>query len=203
MWLTRFEMGPAERRRMGLLEEGDVHAFVYGLFPSAKERSFLYRSDGRRDEALRLTVLSKTCPRLKGWMTAACREVPEGFYGKTVYKFRIRFAAVKQIRCKGERNPKTFRIGNMDAVMEKLEALGPENGIEFIPGVMRVTGVQQCEIPHGWKDHTSGGKIPFKSMDIEGVLKVSDAGLFRAAVEKGLGRFKGFGCGMLELEPII
>lgn len=40
-------------------------------------------------------------------------------------------------------------------------------------------------------------------MDIEGVLKVSDAGLFWTAVEKGLSRFKDFGCGMLELEPIV
>lgn len=40
-------------------------------------------------------------------------------------------------------------------------------------------------------------------MDIEGVLKVSDADLFWTAVEKGLSRFKDFGCGMLELEPIV
>lgn len=201
MWITRLDINPDERVEKRLMNEGDVHAFVYGLFPGETERRFLYRCDFRRGGHVTVLITSQTPPEPQG-LHMETKEIPPSFFGSKAYRFRIRFAAVRRIQDPQSGKSKTLRIADEGRVMELLERTGDRNGVVFIPETMNVSRVAEMYIPHSRKDGIEGARIPFKSMDIEGVLVVKDEDLFRKAAEKGIGRWRSFGCGMLELQPI-
>ncbi|MDT3766925.1 type I-E CRISPR-associated protein Cas6/Cse3/CasE [Gleimia hominis] len=56
-------------------------------------------------------------------------------------------------------------------------------------------------------DRRGSGKSPFKRLSIrkaqfDGVLEVTDAGLLRSALLNGIGRAKGYGCGLMTMKPL-
>ena len=67
--------------------------------------------------------------------------------------------------------------------------------------LLQINGLQRA--PIGGKLYRDGARHDLKLLRIQfdGVLQVSDPNLFAAALEKGIGSGKGFGCGLLSLAP--
>lgn len=66
-------------------------------------------------------------------------------------------------------------------------------GFNINPGHIRVDGYQQHRVFKG----KANKPITFSTLDINGILTVTDPGRFTEALFKGIGPAKGFGCGML------
>lgn len=82
-----------------------------------------------------------------------------------------------------------------------LVARSETHGFEIIPaedGTPSVIVKQR----HRERFQRGGDTVTLVTAVFEGRLKVTDAGLFREALCRGIGRAKGFGCGLLTVAPI-
>jgi len=74
---------------------------------------------------------------------------------------------------------------------------GERHGFEVIQAtederpVFSAEGYMQHRLPR------KGENVGYSSVDFEGKVRVTDAGKFRAALLLGIGRAKGFGCGLM------
>lgn len=66
-------------------------------------------------------------------------------------------------------------------------------GLDINPDHIRVDGYQQHRVFKG----KANKPITFSTLDINGILTVTDPGRFTEVLFKGIGPAKGFGCGML------
>lgn len=78
-----------------------------------------------------------------------------------------------------------------------LERQGAGAGFLLPEGApLRVDGEDHRSLPRG-----KGRPIRFSVLDFEGVLEVSNPALFVAALARGFGRAKAFGCGLMLIRP--
>ena len=179
--------------KQGLGDPYKLHQWIWGMLPDDPDarRDFLFRSDVK-DGVLRILLLSERIPsqcRDAEWKTT---EVSGTFLGHGAYRFQLRA------------NP-TFRR----ATDHKRLAIFDEAKIrEWFTRKFTDTG---CEV--SGLETTAPRKIMFRkgggarpgtvySVDASGVLVVRDESRFRAAFDAGIGPAKGFGFGLLLLQPI-
>jgi CRISPR system Cascade subunit CasE len=55
---------------------------------------------------------------------------------------------------------------------------------------------------HRWQFQRGGDKVTLSTVRFDGALEVTDANLLRQALVQGVGRAKGFGCGLLTLAAL-
>jgi len=79
------------------------------------------------------------------------------------------------------------------AGLEWLQKRAERHGFSISPESVRVEGYQQH------RAFKKGGKTPirYSTLDFTGLLTVTEAGLFRQTLIKGIGSAKAFGCGLL------
>lgn len=82
-----------------------------------------------------------------------------------------------------------------ETVSEWIMKKGKSNGFEIpSPSSLLIHSYQRNEM------RSKDRKIVFSSVVIEGILRVTDLESFRNALFKGIGKSKGFGCGMLMIK---
>lgn len=184
---TLFADSP-ERTRDFLWRESDHGVFYilsrrppadpHGLFELSEPKAYApaFRAGDRLRFALRANA---TIARKDG---AASRGKPRDIVMNSLYDLSYEERAMRRrdlmesagrvwLRSRGERNG--FSIGE--------------------GGDVQVTGYRTLRVPR------KGASARLGVLDFEGVLEVTEPGAFFAAVTKGLGRAKAFGCGLLLL----
>lgn len=78
-----------------------------------------------------------------------------------------------------------------------LESRAGKHGFSFAPNTVQVDGY----LRHRVTKIRDGKEISFSTLDYSGLLKVMDSELFTAALFKGIGSAKAFGCGLLLVRP--
>lgn len=72
---------------------------------------------------------------------------------------------------------------------------GESHGFKVNPGEFLVTNIKQVR----FRKKSSGLTVQFQSVTFEGVLQVTDVQAFKTALEKGIGREKAYGQGLLTI----
>jgi len=167
------------------------HQAIWRSFPDRPEaqRDFLFRVD-RRGELFRVLLLSASEPVptvLLEWQT---KDVSHGFLGYAAYRFQLK-ANPTMRRSADKRRLAIFDEPRLQAWFErKAEAGG--FAIESLS-----VGAPVAEV---FAKHGKRGK--HVAVDYEGVLRVVDRDAFAKAFQTGIGAAKGFGFGLLMLQPI-
>lgn len=75
------------------------------------------------------------------------------------------------------------------------------HGFEIMPSA---SGADALSVSHRYREQfkRDGRTVTLVTAQYDGVLKVTDAQQFRKALGFGIGRAKGFGCGLLTIAPI-
>lgn len=193
MYLSRAFVHKQEAARQRLRDSYAWHIALWELFPGRKnrKREFLFRLDDLRTQ-FRLFVLSPERPVLPVWGTWETKTVAQDFLDHERYRFQIK--ANPTMRRKTDRR----RIGiyaepdlrewiirkgeNHGFVVEK-ESLGLSAPIEEV-----------------FVKNSRRGK--HLSVDFQGMMQVSHREAFQNAFQKGIGPAKGFGFGLMMLEPV-
>lgn len=179
--------------KQGLGDPYKLHQWIWSVLPDDPDarRDFLFRSDVK-DGVLRILLISERIPsqcRDAEWKTT---EVSGTFLGHGAYRFQLRA------------NP-TFRR----ATDHKRLAIFDEAKIrewftrKFTDAGCEVSGLETTA-PRKIMFRKGGGARPgtVYSVDASGTLIVRDETRFRAAFDAGIGPAKGFGFGLLLLQPI-
>ena len=196
---------------------GTTHRLLWTLFADApdRERDFLWRETG--DGGL--------VPGRSAFVVLSARQ-PHDAHGLFELEFKEvrarpgpgrppRLLAARQPRRHPTRSAEGRRPTRHDVVMDRLRALPPderagkrldlvrEAGRDwllrqgeragFVPvGEPRIDGYEQLRIERQRKP-----PIRFSVLDLDGMLEVRDPAAFLAALHRGFGKAKAFGCGLM------
>ncbi|WP_416445189.1 type I-E CRISPR-associated protein Cas6/Cse3/CasE [Leucobacter sp. HNU] len=231
MYLTRFQINPRRRGAMKLLANAQaMHAAVLHGFPDPSPTDtgrVLWRLD-RVAEQRYLVISSPAKPDLThlveqagwpalghGWDTAAMDTHLSGMAVGQRWAFRLTGNPVRALKPEdGAKRGKIVahrtvehQLGWLSRQAEKhgfelatheVEAVEAETG-NLITGEAQTTRVVRSELLRFPRD---GRTVTVQAVDFDGVLQVTDADRFRAALRQGIGSARAYGCGLLTVARI-
>lgn len=216
MYLTRMHLNGARRGARNLLGSPQkMHAAVMSAFPPGTDTGqsgdrVLWRVD-RSPHQTTLYVSSPTRPDLthvveqagwptgdNPWQTADLMPFLTRLAGGQRWVFRLTANPVRSVR-----NPEGGRgsvrahvtVGHQEAwLRERAKGWG------FDAQTLAVTERHHASFAR--RTDRSSNQVTVAMATYDGVLTVTDADLLRAAMRGGMGRAKGYGCGLITLAPV-
>ena len=193
LYLSRLTL-PVRTRLINHIDDYySIHQFIYGLFPQERERKFLYRTDFDNLGNLALTIQSSVYPADPAVGEIRTNHIPLDFLMQDRYFFRLRFAPV--VKSDG----KVIRV---DSKTEKavgwLTQRANRIGVAFEEDSLD----KESSFTFKMRPGNGRGTITISSVDIIGVFDVTERDSFIDAIKQGIGPYKGFGMGLMQLKPI-
>ena len=192
-FLSQTEVPWAWALKRGLGDPYKLHQWIWQALPDdpGAERDFLFRSDVAHG-VLRVLLLSERVPAATADTTWRTTEVSPTFLGHGTYRFQLRANPTFRRASDHRRLAITDEPALREWFARKFEAAG--------------CGVRDLELsaPRKFQFRKGGGARPgtLCSVDATGTLSVRDETAFRAAFDAGIGPAKGFGFGLLLLQPV-
>lgn len=216
MHLTRFPMNPARRDTRRLVGNPHaLHAAVMSAFSPdvlaapRQEGRVLWRLD-QRGPALTLYVVSPFEPDLthlveqagwpatEGWSTRRYTPLLERLQTGQRWHFRLTANPVRRVAVKDGGRSKAMAHVTASQQEEWLGSRVEQHGFRFAvteqgAPLLTVQDRRTVSFPR------DGARVTLAYATFEGVLEVADPAALRAALVGGIGRAKGYGCGLLTL----
>ncbi len=198
----------------GLGDPYRIHTGIWDLFADGtnRPRDFLYRADFDRGRPEVVTVSARSPADQAGvWEIQTKPYAPRLHEGQRLL-FRVRVNPVvtkrdaqgKQHRHDVVMDAKSRGAGETTAELAQREgeawlaARGPRHGFAPIPGT--VVAEQYQSLRFG--KPREAGAVTISTLDLQGMLTVTDPAAFAALLVQGLGPAKGFGCGLMLVRPV-
>lgn len=211
-FLSQTEVRGETALKLGIVDPYRMHQWIWNTLPydPNMKRDFLFRSDVSND-VVRILLLSERIPcdsHGAEWLTT---ELSPTFLGHGAYRFRLRANPTQ--RCKAydlerdEGKHRRFALLAKEEIrnwfLRKFTNAGCEiraidnNGNDVLD--FEMTSPKRIRFGLTKGSRKSG---TFYSVDASGTLLVRDEAAFRAAFDAGIGPAKGFGFGLLLLQPV-
>lgn len=192
-FLNQTEVPWAWALKEGLGDPYKLHKWIWGVLPDDPEarRDFLFRSDVKGG-ILRILLLSERIPLQCGYAEWKTTEVSNTFLGHGAYLFQLR--ANPTFRRASDH--KRLAIFDEVKIREWFARKFTDAGCKLLE--LETTAPQKLQFRKGNGAHSGTAY----SVDASGILVVHDESRFRAAFDAGIGPAKGFGFGLLLLQPI-
>lgn len=217
MFLTRFRFNPARRGAQRLLGSPHaLHAAVLAGFPDPEPTSsgrVLWRLDQRRHDT-RLYIVSPRIPDLTHlaeqagwpslpdtWQTKPYQPLLDSIENGHRYAFRLTANPVRSTRVEDASRGKPrghVTVEQQEAwLLDRQERAGfaieesEDHGRNLIVRDRKLLGFRRRET-----------EVVLRVVTYEGVLAVTDRDAFVRTLCFGVGRAKGYGCGLLTVAPV-
>ncbi len=194
MKASMLHLSRADCAALKITDPYSIHRVVYSLFPQkeGKTRDFLFVDLGGDFFGRNILVLSKDFPLTLEHGSLQTKDIPTAFLEKSLYGFEVLVNPVQRDMQSGKIKP----IRGKEPLKEWFCTKAPSYGFTIFSESLSVFDTDILQFKKGDKTITLG-KARFK-----GKLMVSDRELFKKSFEKGIGRAKGFGFGLLQLQPL-
>ena len=192
-FLSQKEVPWAWALKQGLGDPYKLHQWIWESLPDDPDakRDFLFRSDVTHG-ILRVLLLSERVPGESSEAPWRTTEVSPTFLGHGAYRFQLRANPTFR-RASDHRRLAIFDEAALrDWFVRKFTAAGCE------------VGDLELSAPRKLQFRKGGGTRPgtLCAVDASGSLVVKDEESFRSAFDAGIGPAKGFGFGLLLLQPV-
>jgi CRISPR system Cascade subunit CasE len=179
--------------RHGLNDPYKLHQWIWEALPDDPdaERDFLFRADVK-NQRLRILLLSERVPESGDRCEWRTTEVSETFFGHGAYRFQLRANPTfrrasdhKRLAIFDEMKLREWfvrKLADAGCAVSDLETTAPRRLVFCKGGCIRPGTVY--------------------SVDASGTILVRDEATFRAVFDAGIGPAKGFGFGLLLLQPV-
>jgi CRISPR system Cascade subunit CasE len=206
-WLARALIEPdlAAYRRLELTDSYAWHRAAWQAFPKldGQPRPFLSRLDSGPDGFTLLLLSKEHRPERPDWCPEECwavKSIAPEFLGHRQYRFDLRANPTRKVLkfdANGERtkNGRRKPLTRIDEQSEWLRRKAMESGFNVLEAPE--VGFCQDQVFRKRNGHGVHTGVRFR-----GVLEVTDQQQFEEAFYKGIGSAKGFGFGMLLLQPV-
>lgn len=192
-FLSQTEVPWAWALKQGLGDPYKLHQWIWDSLPddSDAKRDYLFRSDVAHG-ILRVLLLSERVPCESADATWKTTEMSPTFLGHGTYRFQLRANPTFR-RASDHRRLAIFDEAELrDWFARKFEVAG------CVVGELELSAPQKLQFRKG------AGMRPgtLCAVDASGSIVVKDEAAFRAAFDAGIGSAKGFGFGLLLLQPV-
>ena len=229
MYLSRLAINPRSREvQQDLADVYQMHRTVMSAFPHVEaegdaraELSVLYRLEtAERSREVLLLVQSLICPDLshltRGYLAADSGEVEnpaikdvsrvlQALREGQVLRFRLRANPTRKIETKStpdgqRRNGRRVDLRTEELQLEWLSRRAEQAGFALVPAIQ---GGDVPAVRVGASEKVTGRRrrVSLATVLFDGLLEVTDPGLFRQAIAAGIGPGKAFGCGLMSIAP--
>ena len=192
-FLSRVTLPGPSAARQGLSNPYRLHQWIWNSLPADPEarRDFLFRADSGNGIFLVL-LLSERPPVSSGAFAWETTELSPTFLSHPAYRFRLR-ANPTYRRASDHRRLGYFHEPDIRAWFErKFAAAG------CCLRALETTAPRRIR----FSKRPGAPKSVISSVDASGFLSVRDEPAFRTAFDSGFGHAKGFGFGLLMLQPV-
>lgn len=231
MYLTRFQINPARNgaRRL-LVSPQRMHAAVLSAFPgptSDENGRVLWRID-RVGSQLFLLVVSPERPDLThlveqagwptletGWETRDYDPVLGRIEAGQRWAFRFTGNPVHSLPVEdGAKRGRVVAYRTIEQQLGWLASQGERHGFalatravegldaasgEPVTGEASTARITRSEVVRFDRE---GSKVTLRIADFDGIVEITDAAAFRAALSRGIGPARAYGCGLLTIAPV-
>jgi len=218
MYLTRMHLNPARRGTRSLLGSPQrMHAAVLCSFPPTNTEGkgrVLWRVDGEAHE-LMLYVSSPTRPDLTHlveqagwptapdpWQTASLDPLFDRLASGQHWAFRLTANPVRSVLEPGKSRGKRYAHVTVAQQLDWLASRSSGWGFS-ISDTARPTAEVIARRTVSFDRRSDGHRrqVTVATATFQGTLEVTDAPALAEAMREGMGRAKGYGCGLLTLAP--
>ncbi len=185
-------------KRLELKDEYGLHKIVYSLFSKQEDetRDFLFADKGVAGYTRQILILSQRKPAPLDFGELISKEIPESFLQYDNYGFEVTLNPTTR----NGQSRKIIPVRGKENLGAWFIQKAPTAGFEVEPDSLDVRHTNvKCF------DKIKEGEVfshTHNSATFIGKLKVTDIQLFKKSFEKGMGRAKGFGFGLLQIVPI-
>lgn len=169
------------------------HQSIWQAFPGRADgaRDFLFRVD-RRKEGFRVLLLSACAPVATDVLAWQTKAVGPSFLAHDIYRFQLRVNPTFRRKKDGRR----LAIYDEARLRVWLARKADASGFAIEDDTLDVSAPvdETCK-----KD---GHKVKHVAVDFAGVLRVTERPRFTTSFNTGIGSAKGFGFGLLMLQPL-
>jgi CRISPR system Cascade subunit CasE len=202
-FLSQAFVEEVDLRRLRMSDCYQWHKKLWELFADSSASAgeavqFLFRVDsmGRRNRVL---VLSDTRPSASDWARWSTTEVKSGFLEADSYRFQLKAnPTVKRKKTDQSggltKNGRRTGIYGHQELVEWIQRKAEQSGFDLVGQVDYAGPVDEFFVKNRRR-----GKLT--TVDFRGGLRVTNRKFFKKAFENGIGSAKGFGFGMLMLQP--
>ncbi len=184
-----------------------LHRVVYSLFDDVREErdkrlsrssGILFADQGGDSRGRRVLLLADRKPAsiVDGkYGEVESRPVPEGYLDNEHYRFKV---IVNPTR-RDSASRKLVPVSGRDAVAKWFgERAAPLWGFAVPLNQLQVDKIEVLR----FKDK-SGNPVTISQAHVQGQLRVIDNHMFQESFKRGIGRGRSFGCGLMQVVPII
>ncbi len=174
------------------------HQWIWENLPAdpGATRDFLFRFDVLGNGRARILLLSERKPvNPQFWETT---ELAEQFLGHAVYRFQIRVNPTMRVAISPADGSR--KTGPRKAICDK-EKCRTWFSRKFADLGCEVMGLELS--PFRREEFSKNERrVTIVTVDATGIIRVKDPVVFRNGFDKGMGTAKGFGLGLLMLQPL-
>ncbi|TVL29255.1 type I-E CRISPR-associated protein Cas6/Cse3/CasE [Shewanella xiamenensis] len=222
MFLSKVQLQPSLQAGAELVKLSQngvyaAHQLLWQLFPDEQEREFLYREEQDDFGQPQFFVLSKIQPVITPLFSIQSKAFNPKLVAGNRLAFKLR---VNPTICVTSKEGKSQRH---DVLMHAkrqhkqsiangvdLKSIMDQAAIQWFADEKRLEqwGVELDSLPIivAYNQHQSkkrsGQKVQFSSVDYEGMLTVKDPEIFLQQYQKGFGRAKALGCGLMLIRRV-
>ncbi|WGW11281.1 type I-E CRISPR-associated protein Cas6/Cse3/CasE [Saxibacter everestensis] len=213
MFLTRFDINPRRRGAAKLLTSPHaMHAAVESGFPPSPpgeqgrvlwrldadgDRATLYIASPRRPDLTHL-VEQAGWPTTQSWLTRDYQPLLSRISVGQTWAFRLTANPVRNIRSEGATRGKP--VGHVTAAQQEQWLLDRSEVAGFeIPTTADKSPAVAITKRDTLKFRRGESTVTLRIARFDGVLRVTDRERFVGTLINGLGRAKGYGCGLITL----
>jgi len=206
-WLAKMFIEPelAMQQRLQLTDGYALHQVAWQTFPGLDDqpRAFLSRLDSAPDGYTLLLLSRAHRPERLAWCPETCwqvKPITPAFLQRRYYRFDLRANPTRNVvkldaTGKPTKNGRRKPITRLDEQTDWLQRKAMDSGFTIVEAPE--IGFCQDQVFRKRSGHGVHTGVRFR-----GVLEVTNWQRFEEAFYKGIGSAKGFGFGMLLLQPI-
>lgn len=190
-----------------IIEPYELHKVVYSLFSDERTieekqgshpSGFLFADYGGDYHSKKILMLSNRQPQKKihgKYGEVLSKEIPPDFLQHDSYRFKV---IVNPTR-RDSASRKLIPVKGRDVIAEWFVSRSQASwGFEVVQSQLQVDKTDVLQFKG-----KSQRLITLAQAHIQGVLKVKDRQLFIKSFSQGIGRGRAFGCGLLQIVPIV
>lgn len=207
LFASALHLDHAAVKALKMTDAYSLHRVVYSLFSDIRtetekhshiQSGIVYADQGGDVQSRKVLIVSNRQPAIQvagQYGKVISKPISDSFLSHSHYRFKVQVNPVRKDKASGKR---VAVKGRIDTAQWFLQRATNSWGFEVDPHTLQVDAIEVLQFQDKSGRHVTLGKA-----HIQGQLRVTDLPQFHHSFQNGIGKGRAFGCGLLQIVPLI